>query len=409
MLRQIILLLSWSLPFTVAAQYKGTGFVTHGSGQVQVTNLLVCSGGRVAAVGTIKDSSGQSWTVPADVAYTNAGFPFASDLYNSCTGKTYGNAGLALKALTGTDIVTVDPGGELITAFVFADNYFEMYINGIPVGKDRVPFTPFNSSIIRFRAKRPFTIAMHLVDWEEALGLGTELNGGMAYHPGDGGMAASFTDSTGNVIALTDKTWKAQTFYTAPVKDLACPEESGVYRYSGQCSVTDANDGSSWYGLHWKLPRDWMSQGFNDTAWPPAFEYSNDAVGVNNKPAYTNFTDVFDKPGSDARFIWSSNLILDNEVLVRYTVGKSAATSNKSSTNAFITNPVYGQLKINTGAAGQYSLVVFDGLGRVCLRRDFSGPDSVLDLSCLKPAAYIIEICNMAGHMHRQKVLLIQP
>ena len=74
------------------------------------------------------------------------------------------------------NIIEVDTDGELITAFVFADNYFEMYINGTPVGKDTVPFTQFNSNIIQFKAKRPFTIAMKLVDWEENSGLGPESN-----------------------------------------------------------------------------------------------------------------------------------------------------------------------------------------------------------------------------------------
>jgi hypothetical protein len=33
-----------------------------------------------------------------------------------------------------------------------------------------------------------------------------------------------------------------------------------------------------------------------------------------------NFTDIFDDPKADADFIWSSNLILDNLVLLRQTV-----------------------------------------------------------------------------------------
>jgi hypothetical protein len=33
-----------------------------------------------------------------------------------------------------------------------------------------------------------------------------------------------------------------------------------------------------------------------------------------------NFTNIFDDPVQDAQFIWSTNLILDNEVVVTYTV-----------------------------------------------------------------------------------------
>ena len=46
--------------------------------------------------------------------------------------------------------------------------------------------------------------------------------------------------------------------------------------------------------------------------------YSNAAVGVDNKPSYTNFSEIF--IGAEAQFIWSSNLVLDNLVLVRKTV-----------------------------------------------------------------------------------------
>ena len=42
-----------------------------------------------------------------------------------------------------------------------------------------------------------------------------------------------------------------------------------------------------------------------------------DSLGVDNKPAYTNFLDIWDDPEFDPVFIWSDNLVLDNLVLVR--------------------------------------------------------------------------------------------
>ena len=63
-----------------------------------------------------------------------------------------------------------------------------------------------------------------------------------------------------------------------------------------------------------------MMPTFDDSLWPAANEYTNSTIGVNNKPAYTNFTNIFDDPISDAQFIWSTNIILDNEVVVRYNV-----------------------------------------------------------------------------------------
>lgn len=322
-------------PYGAIAQYKGTASVTQGAATVITTNLYTCTGGRIAGVGTIKASDSSLWTVPAAVNFANTSFPFSSDLNNVCNGNNYANVSAALAALNGSDIVTVDADGEVITAFVFADNYFEMYINGTPVGKDKVPFTQFNSSIVRFKVKRPFTIVMHLIDWEENLGLGSELNGGFAYHPGDGGMVAVFKDASNNIITKTGSDWKAQTFYTAPITDLACPTERGSSRLSTNCSTANSTDGSKYYALHWAKPANWQATTFDDSTWPNAITYANATVGVDNKPAYTNFINIFDDVNNDAQFIWSSNLILDNELVVRKTV---AAASKIEETNGLNNN-----------------------------------------------------------------------
>lgn len=300
--------------------YTGTASVSQGPATVLIQNIYECERGREAPIGTSTATDGSKWTVPAEVNFTDDSFPFASDLFNPCTKAEYKTADEALAALDGTDIVEVDADGEIVTAYVFADNYFEMYINGVPVGKDNVPFTQFNSNIVRFKVKEPFTIAMKLVDWEENSGLGSEANRGQAFHPGDGGLVAVFKDASGAIIATTDANWKAQTFYTAPIKDLSCTQEEGTLRLSKTCSTADSNDGTLYYALHWETPLNWQSVDFDDNEWPNATVYSNSTIGVDNKPAYTNFIDVFDDDEVDALFIWSSNVILDNEVIVRYTV-----------------------------------------------------------------------------------------
>ena len=270
-------------------------------------------------MGTITDSDGTTWTVPAEVNYTDNTFPFAPDLYNP-DGKMYNTAADALAAFNPANIVDVDAGGQVITGYIFGDNYFELYVNGVPVGKDTIPYTQFNSHIVKFRVNPPYTIAMKLVDWDEHLGLGSENNNGYEYHPGDGGMVAVFKDQNGNIVATTGSEWKAQTFYTSPIQDLTCPTENGTQRLTTNCSTVDTNDGSSFYALHWAVPGGWMNASFDDSSWPSATTYTNVEIGVDNKPAYTNFTDVFDDTSNDAEFIWSTNVILDNEVIVRYTV-----------------------------------------------------------------------------------------
>lgn len=332
------------------AQYNGTASVTQGLATPTVSNLYSCTSGRIAALGTITANDNSIWTVPAANNFTNTSFPFASDLYNSCNGHNYANDTVALSALNGSDIVTVDANGEVITAYIFADNYFELYINGVQVGKDNVPFTQFNSNIVRFKVNRPFTIAMLLVDWEERLGVGGETNGGFNYHCGDGGMVAVFKDSNNSIIAKTGSDWKAQTFYTAPIMDLTCPTENGSLRLSGNCSTVDSNNGSNYYGLHWVRPTNWTLATFDDSYWPAASLYTNAAIGVDNKPAYSNFTNIFDNPANDAQFIWSTNVILDNEVIVRKIVTSNLSTNDYDSKIKQINlypNPTKGEFNLN--------------------------------------------------------------
>ncbi len=110
-------------------------------------------------------------------------------------------------------IVELDKDGEVVTGFMVADNYFELYINGKLIGVDATPFTPFNSHVVRFRVKRPYTIAVLAQDWEDKLGLGMEVFAGNSWHSGDGGFVARFSDGT-----MTNSSWKAQSFYIAPLQ-----------------------------------------------------------------------------------------------------------------------------------------------------------------------------------------------
>lgn len=298
--------------------YTGTASVTQGLANATTTNLYP-KGSRVAGLGTITASDNTAWTVPSEVNFINNAVPFASDLYNP-DGSKYSTAAEALNAFDDNNIVEIDSGGDVITGYIFADNYFELFVNGIAVGKDAIPFTDFNSHIVKFRVSKPYTIAMLLVDWEENLGLGSENNHGFSYHPGDGGMVAVFKDGSGNIVATTGSEWKAQTFYTSPIKDLSCPTENGTTRSTANCNTDGVSDGSNYYALHWETPSDWASENFDDSNWPSATTFTNNVIGVDNKPSYTNFTDIFDDSSNDAEFIWSTNVILDNKVIVRYTV-----------------------------------------------------------------------------------------
>lgn len=289
--------------------------ITTGLADTIKTNIYECQGGRPTAVGQIPSDDGRKWTVPADTLFGTA--PLAPDLYNECADVTpSGTSGADISALP-----VIDAGGsEEFVAYLFGDNYFEFYANDVLLGVDAVPFTPFNSSVVRFRADRPVTFAIKMVDWEENLGLGSEAGRGTTYSPGDGGLSMLVTDASGIPVLLTDDQWKARTYYISPLGDPACLDLSGPVRDSSKCEILRSNDGTDYSAAHWLLPDDWTAPEFDDSDWPNAVAYSNDTVGVNNKPAFENFPDLFDRNGADAQFIWSSNLVLDNLVLLRRTL-----------------------------------------------------------------------------------------
>ena len=312
--------------------YSGSGSVTKGLASTTITNLFPnCVGARVTAVGTITSTDAKVWTVPAQTNFAKG--PYLPDLYNQCSGVTPANIGAV--NLNSLPVTVIDAGGDVITGYIFGDNYFELYINGILVGVDPVPYTPFNSCVVKFKVSRPYTIAVKLVDWEENLGIGTELNMGNAFHAGDGGFIAQFSDGT-----VTDATWKAQTFYIAPIENLSNVVELANGTRSSAAATTTPTCNGNCYGIHYDIPASWNTTTFNDAIFPAATLYSAATVGV-NFPAYQNFLSQW----SNAKFIWSSNLILDNLVLVRKTVGTVTATSDLEIEQNFkVINPFTDQI-----------------------------------------------------------------
>lgn len=311
--------------FAVRTAAAATPSITRGRATQTTANLLP-GGQRLSAVGTITATDGSAWTVPSATRFLTG--TRAGDLYNEVSGITPGNFTAA--AIDSAPTVVIDPDGESITGFIFADNYFELYVNGTLVAVDPVPYTPFNSCFVKFKANRPITYAFRLVDWEENLGLGTELNGGNSHFAGDGGLMASFSDGT-----VTNGQWKAQSFYIAPLDspDLVTEDADGTRNSTaaGSHLLTETA-----YALHYPLPADWFAPGFSDARWPTASTYTEAAVGVDNKPAYLNFPAQFSRSG--AQFIWSSNLVLDNEVIVRYT-GPAAPPPNPPAISGVLTTP----------------------------------------------------------------------
>ena len=92
---------------------------------------------------------------------------------------------------------------ETYSADVWADNWFEMRINGETVAVDSVPITTersFNAESFTFTAQRPFTIGLIAKDFKEN-DTGLEYIGSRRLQMGDGGVivqikAVSYTHLT---------------------------------------------------------------------------------------------------------------------------------------------------------------------------------------------------------------------
>lgn len=255
-----------------------------------------------ARTGRITDEEGGVWAAPAAVHPGDTG----TDLFNDCTG-----SGLNTSYAAQLHTVVIDPDGVDITALIHADNYFELYVNGTFVCRDPIAFTPFNSTACRFRAKYPITYALRAVDWEEHLGIGMEYG---RYNVGDGGIVAHFSDGT-----QTDESWKAETFYLAPLDNVTCLKISALgARDSRTCPVkpscaTSAR-AATCQAVHFAEPADWAAPSFDDAGWPAATAYTRAQFGP--KEAYTRLEKEF----GEARFVWSGNIKIDNLVLLRKTV-----------------------------------------------------------------------------------------
>jgi hypothetical protein len=300
--------------------------VTQGpANKIVVPNLTKCPHThpkmnlRVAAVGEIVATDGTVISVPAVTALQKGLGPSSYDLYSECAQKTPKNS--AEVSAAGVPVIEIDPDGEVITGFIVGDNYFEMYVNGKLVSVDNTPYTPFNSAIVKFKVKRPYTIVILGVDWEEHLGLGMELFPSAGpkknpWHPGDGGVILKLSDGT-----VTDSSWKAQNFYIAPLNDPSEVVEKGnehdttkLGRVHPVAKKPPCQD--KCYAVHYPIPANWESPRFNDLYWPRAHEYTDTDIGVTNLPAYTRYPELFE----GARWIWSLNLVFDNLVIMRKTV-----------------------------------------------------------------------------------------
>ncbi|MEM7028426.1 MAG: PEBP family protein [Chloroflexota bacterium] len=186
----------------------------------------------------------------------------------------------------------------------WADNWFAAYLGEELIVEDSVSITTersFNAEAVNFQADYPLHLNFVLKDFKEN-DTGLEYIEANNQQMGDGGFIMQLTDtSSGNVVAVTDGTWKCMVIHTAP-SDKSCEDESNPVAGEGVCGFTALEE-----------PAAWKTVDFDDSAWPNATVHSASAVGP--KDGYDQIS--WD---SSAQLIWGPDLEQDNTLLCRVTV-----------------------------------------------------------------------------------------
>jgi len=176
------------------------------------------------------------------------------------------------------------------------------------VGEDSTPITTeksFNSEKIKFTATYPLTIGVFAKDFTENAS-GLEYIGKPNQQIGDAGIILQIREvSSGRIVAQTSSDWKVLTINKAPLN----PECVTSNNPTVDCKSSNA-----------KVPTSWASASFKDATWKFASEFSAETVGV--KDGYFDFT-----WSPSARLVWSSDLKLDNVILLRKVVKAAPSVS----------------------------------------------------------------------------------
>ncbi len=202
---------------------------------------------------------------------------------------------LALPASTGLT--------ETFAADVWADNWFEMRVNGETVAVDSVPITTersFNAESFTFDAERPFVIGLVAMDFRQD-DTGLEYIGTSRQQMGDGGVILQIADAAGETVAVSDASWQCRVIHTAPL-DTSCEGQANPVAGEGACAFEAA-----------AAPEGWDLMTFDASDWPPASIHT--AAAVDPKDGYDRI-----RWSPAAEFIWGPDLERDNTILCRGTV-----------------------------------------------------------------------------------------
>lgn len=214
-----------------------------------------------------------------------------------------GNSALDLSS-ENTSIIS-SSGETSILGEVWVDNWFAMYLDGRKVFEDTEPFTKersFNAERFNFKANLPVTIGFEFRDFMQNE-TGLEYIGTVAQQMGDGGAIFQFANiANKQIIAVSNARTKCLVVQTAPI-NAECAKQAQPLSNTPICAQLTS-----------EVPDNWSSPGFDDRAWENATPYP--ATAIEPKDGYDRI-----KWNENAQFIWSGDLVKDNILLCRMTIG----------------------------------------------------------------------------------------
>lgn len=206
----------------------------------------------------------------------------------------------AISLLSLSSVVTC---ADTYSADVWADNWFEMRIDGVLVAEDSVPITTersFNAESFQFVAERPFVIGLVAKDFKEN-DTGLEYIGTRRQQMGDGGVIVQIRDAMGETVAVSDAAWQCLVIHTAPL-DKSCESERDPVAGEGSCTFEALEE-----------PANWDQAGFDASDWPQADVYSEREVSPKDGYDEIQWSDA-------AKLVWGPDLEQSNTILCRLTV-----------------------------------------------------------------------------------------
>lgn len=192
---------------------------------------------------------------------------------------------------------------ETFSADVWADNWFELRVNGQQVAEDHVPITTersFNAESFAFTAERPFVLGLVAKDFKEN-DTGLEYIGTRRQQMGDGGVILQIRDASGATVVVSNSDWQCHVIQTAPL-DKSCEGAANPIAGTAPCGFEASPE-----------PAGWDRMGFDASVWAGASVYSE--AQVSPKGGYDRIS--WDP---SAELIWGPDLEQSNTVLCRLTV-----------------------------------------------------------------------------------------